>query len=662
MSVMVAEQRGRDTPWCGSREHISERIDEQVVDPWESQDQTLQSTVEQILDAPVPEMVGQLVKLPKTLSQTLQTMEVPLLQSINKVVDAPVVVQRKVHVNQNVQKTIEDIQLQYTDGVVDVPVVLVVQIPQVEVVAETVEIPRLWIVEKIDETPKFDAGTGKNPVAKVKGLITRVITRLQTPTDLKGFDMVTAVRWLAEQEHSAALAQLGSHISAIMKFSAGPDDDPFVKVKDLIMDFSRLQEEASSEAYCDEETSMAAEKEDLEDDTAKHSSTLETAEPSSTESVNEGHPDKICDQFSDVVLDAYLTCDTKCKVASETGVKDIMFMVTGEVTVAGKLHHETVMKFGATVGEGKKENLETHGETHSCRVEAAVSTSSVSDSEVAEFQVHLGTFFAQQMSMGMRRYDELKILTTDQEDLDLDLDGNPTVENTQVTDLSEHEHDVRSKRQQHEQQHHSNQQQSTQQAMQQQTGEKERERGEREEREKGRRAEKERDKEVKKDVTGWTVVTRSKKQRKRTIQIFVKVNESRTFPLDVSPDDKVDDVIRQIQSEEDMYVTMHGRVLKRSKKLKSCEVTDGCVLQVMSRMRGGGKHKGKKSKAEKKQTASGKTLEPKFVEKVRSDKVPAIRECDKDATVTRQESMSDVSQETHERNEDNMITCWMKTA
>ena len=49
-----------------------------------------------------------------------------------------VVVQRKVHVNQNVQKTLEDIQLQYTDGVVDVLVMSVVQIPQVQVVAETV--------------------------------------------------------------------------------------------------------------------------------------------------------------------------------------------------------------------------------------------------------------------------------------------------------------------------------------------------------------------------------------------------------------------------------------------------------------------------------------------------------------------------------------------
>ena len=88
---------------------------------------------------------------------------------------------------------------------------------------------------------------------------------------------------------------------------------------------------------------------------------------------------------------------------------------------------------------------------YSCRVEAAVSTSSVSDSEVAEFQADIGTFFAQQLSMDMRRDDELKIFTTAQEDLDLD--ENPIVENTQVTDLSEHEQDVRGKRQQHSSKH-----------------------------------------------------------------------------------------------------------------------------------------------------------------------------------------------------------------
>ena len=43
--------------------------------------------------------------------------------------------------------------------------------------------------------------------------------------------MVTMVRRPAAQEHPAALAQLASCISAIMKFGAGADDDPFVKAK-----------------------------------------------------------------------------------------------------------------------------------------------------------------------------------------------------------------------------------------------------------------------------------------------------------------------------------------------------------------------------------------------------------------------------------------------
>ena len=104
---------------------------------------------------------------------------------------------------------------------------------------------------------------------------------LQTSTDLKGFEMVTTVRRLAEQEHSTALAQLASRISTIMQFGAGAGDDPFVKglITDLI---NRLQAEASSEtnqkSYCDEEMSKATEKkEDLKADVAKHSSKLEAA-------------------------------------------------------------------------------------------------------------------------------------------------------------------------------------------------------------------------------------------------------------------------------------------------------------------------------------------------------------------------------------------------
>lgn len=61
----------------------------------------------------------------------------------------------------------------------DVPAGLVAHVPQVQVVTETVEITQLQTVEKIEETPEFDAeaGTGENPLAKVKGLITESISQ-----------------------------------------------------------------------------------------------------------------------------------------------------------------------------------------------------------------------------------------------------------------------------------------------------------------------------------------------------------------------------------------------------------------------------------------------------------------------------------------------------
>ena len=94
-------------------------------------------------------------------------------------------------------------------------------------------------------------------------------------------------------------------------------------------------------------------------------------------------------------------------------------------------------------------------------------------------------------------------------------------------------------------------------------------------------------------MTDWTVVSRSNRQKKM-IQIYVKVNGGKVIPTEVIlTDDKVEDVMRQIPSSEDMYVTIHGRVLKRCEKLKSCEVTDGCTIQVVSRLRGGGRNKSK---------------------------------------------------------------------
>merc|ERR1719458_1646075 len=64
----------------------------------------------------------------------------------------------------------------------------------------------------------------------------------------------------------------------------------------------------------------------------------------SSESVNEGHPDKICDQVSDAVLDTCLTVDPKSKVACETATKDNMVMVAGEITTQAKMDYEKVVR------------------------------------------------------------------------------------------------------------------------------------------------------------------------------------------------------------------------------------------------------------------------------------------------------------------------------
>src|ERR1043165_5707775 len=54
----------------------------------------------------------------------------------------------------------------------------------------------------------------------------------------------------------------------------------------------------------------------------------------SSESVTEGHPDKLADQISDAVLDAMLAQDPNCRVACETLVTTGLVMVAGEITLA----------------------------------------------------------------------------------------------------------------------------------------------------------------------------------------------------------------------------------------------------------------------------------------------------------------------------------------
>ena len=51
-----------------------------------------------------------------------------------------------------------------------------------------------------------------------------------------------------------------------------------------------------------------------------------------SESVTEGHPDKMCDQISDAILDAIISDDKKARVAVETLVKTGLIVIAGEIT------------------------------------------------------------------------------------------------------------------------------------------------------------------------------------------------------------------------------------------------------------------------------------------------------------------------------------------
>ena len=63
-----------------------------------------------------------------------------------------------------------------------------------------------------------------------------------------------------------------------------------------------------------------------------------------SESVSEGHPDKVCDQISDAILDSYLAQDPNSRVACETLIKNNTVIVAGEITSSGTPNIEEVIR------------------------------------------------------------------------------------------------------------------------------------------------------------------------------------------------------------------------------------------------------------------------------------------------------------------------------
>jgi len=63
-----------------------------------------------------------------------------------------------------------------------------------------------------------------------------------------------------------------------------------------------------------------------------------------SESVTEGHPDKLCDNVSDAILDAHLAGDPDARVACETAVKTGFVLVAGEITARGRVDYPSIVR------------------------------------------------------------------------------------------------------------------------------------------------------------------------------------------------------------------------------------------------------------------------------------------------------------------------------
>ena len=94
-----------------------------------------------------------------------------------------------------------------------------------------------------------------------------------------------------------------------------------------------------------------------------------------SESVTEGHPDKICDQISDTILDALLTQDPMSRVAAEVVVNTGLVLITGEITSNAQVNYiditrQKIAEIGYTSADGSGFSA------HSCSVMVALDAQS----------------------------------------------------------------------------------------------------------------------------------------------------------------------------------------------------------------------------------------------------------------------------------------------
>ncbi len=93
-----------------------------------------------------------------------------------------------------------------------------------------------------------------------------------------------------------------------------------------------------------------------------------------SESVTEGHPDKICDQISDAILDEVLKQDETARVACETFVTTGLILISGEITTSARVDYQQIAR--ETVREIGYDNAEYGFDCDTCAVISAVNTQS----------------------------------------------------------------------------------------------------------------------------------------------------------------------------------------------------------------------------------------------------------------------------------------------